>query len=131
MQDAAEIRLHGGADEGGAVHHAGDLLQSLTDLETVDRGVNRGKRTQHAFDLEPFAKWFVAFGIEGIRRGHATAHPEKNAGIGPGGQLTGGFPIGREGGHRLTGGPCGGPRRSQLAQKITPGDRRWQGWIEK
>ena len=39
MQNAAEIRLHGAADQSRAIHDLRDVFEALADFDAIDRGV--------------------------------------------------------------------------------------------
>jgi len=72
MQDAAEIGLDGGPDQGRAIHYRGNSFQPFTDLQTIDGCRDRGKGAQHVSDFEPLLERQIAFRIEGVACGCLT-----------------------------------------------------------
>jgi hypothetical protein len=81
VQNAAEVRLHGAADERAAIHHLRDVFEPLADFDAIDARVDRREGAEHAFDLQTLLKGQVALRIKGVGRGHAACHPQKDARI--------------------------------------------------
>ena len=53
VQDVAQVGQHVRADERAAVHHVGDVLQALADLDVVDDRVDGRERAQDPLDRQP------------------------------------------------------------------------------
>ncbi len=84
VEDGAEVRLHVRADERGAVHHLGDLIEAGADFHAIKRRVDGRKSAEDPVHRQAFLEWLVAFGIKGFRCRHAASHPQQDATIGGG-----------------------------------------------
>ena len=82
VQDVAEIGRLERADDRAAIHHAGDALEPLRDLDVVDGGIDAGERAQHALGANTRLERRIALRIERLGLRHATGHPEHDDGIG-------------------------------------------------
>ena len=47
VKDASEIRLHRRANQGAAIHHAGDVLKAGADLDVINYRVDRGEGAEN------------------------------------------------------------------------------------
>ena len=127
MQDAAEVRLHGGTDQRPAVHDLGDALESLADPHPVDGRRDRGERAEHPVVRHALLIRRIALGIEGLRGGHAARQPDEDAGVGRGGGRD--DLLVREqarGAHRER----RGAGQREPAEELAAGDRLRQGEVE-
>src|SRR5690606_41778105 len=53
-------------------------------FDAIHRRINGRKGAEHARHLDALFKGHIALGVKGVRRSHATRHPEQDAGIGLG-----------------------------------------------
>ena len=81
VQDAAEVRLNDGPNQGATIHDFGDVLQSLADLDSFNGCWDRRKRAQHIVDGHAIFKRSIAFGVKRVRGSHAATHPQQDARI--------------------------------------------------
>src|SRR3954469_14793597 len=82
VQDETEVGGVERADDGSAIDHAGNLLQSLREFDVVDRRIDRWKRTEHVGDVHAGSERRVALRIERFGLGHAAGHPQDDDGVG-------------------------------------------------
>ena len=82
VQDVAQVGQHVRPDQRRPIHHAGNVLQPLANLDVVDNRVDRRKRAHHLFDRQPDFKRLIPLGIERLGRGHAARHPQQDARVG-------------------------------------------------
>ncbi len=122
VQNMSQVRLDMRANHGGAVHHAGDSFEALTDFDVIDSRINCRECANHFFDGRAHFKRMIAFGIEVIGGRHSARHPNQNASIRRGLRMFDRFPI--RGGKELRfprhPSRCGAG--GDLFQKTTTGD---------
>ena len=87
MEDKAEIARGVGADQGAAIHHPGQFLQALGELDSIDDRRNRRKRAENGRGLHPLLVGNIALGVKRLGRGHAAGHPEDDQPVGGGGDF--------------------------------------------
>jgi len=56
MQDESKVTGGVGPDQGGAVHHAGDVFEALREFDVISDGVDLWKCTQDRIGLQPGSK---------------------------------------------------------------------------
>src|SRR4051812_8643718 len=76
MQDEPEIARSVGTNQRGAIHYAGDFLQSLRNFDVIDRGVDARKSREHLVGGQTSFVRSIALRVECLRVGHPTAHPQ-------------------------------------------------------
>lgn len=89
VQDAAEVWLDGRANQRATIHHGGNFFEALADPHVADGGVYGGECAKHFRDGQAGAKGLIVFWVECVRSGHATAHPQEDAGVCGGNGLSG------------------------------------------
>ena len=82
VQDVSEIRRLERSDDRATVHHTGDALEPLGDLDVVNRGIDAGERAQHTFRANTRFERRIALRIPRLGLGHSSRHPEHDDGIG-------------------------------------------------
>lgn len=81
VQDVAKIRQDVRADQGRAVHHRSDILQTFGDFDIVDDRIDGWERTDHFLDGQTDLERLVVLWIKVIRRRHASRHPNEDTGV--------------------------------------------------
>jgi len=81
MKNETEISGGVGADERGAIHHAGDIFEALSKFDVIDVRVDLRKGGEDLIGFETGFERGVAFGIESFGMGHAASHPQDDDGV--------------------------------------------------
>ena len=75
MQNAPEIWLDRRTNQSCPVHHLRNGLKPLTNLEAVDRSINRREGTKNPLILESLGIRLVTLRIKGFWRRHPAGEP--------------------------------------------------------
>jgi hypothetical protein len=84
VQDEPEIARLVGADQRCAVHHFGDIFQSLADLDVVNDGVDLRERAEDLLRLKALLERGVTLGVERLGVRHSAGHPQHDDRVGGG-----------------------------------------------
>jgi hypothetical protein len=82
MENESEIAGGVRADECGAIHHAGDVFQALSEFNVVHDRVDLWERGENLIGFEAGFESGVTLWIERFGMGHAASHPEDDDGVG-------------------------------------------------